>query len=101
MADKNNNNNNPKKVFRCGRITATIWEGQKVIDNTLVNVHTIKIDRSYKAGEEWVNTNYFFAEDLPKVALVASEAYKVLKLWSSDQPNSDKDGVEEQEKDEK
>ena len=99
MAEKNNNN--PKIVFRCGRIEAAIWEGQKVIDNTVVKVHTIRIDRSYKDGEEWVHTNYFFTEDLPKVSLAANEAYKFIRLKSSDQPDSNNNEIEEQEKDEK
>jgi len=44
---------------------------------------------------------HFFAEDLPKVALAASEAYKYLRLQSFDQSNSDDNEIEEEEKDEK
>ena len=90
MTDKKNNH--PAKVFQCGRIKVAIWEGQKVIDNTVVNVHTIKIDRSY-------NTNSFFAEDLPKVVLAANEAYKFLKLKSLETTNSNNDLYTEKEKD--
>jgi len=88
MAEKNNNH--PERVFRCGRIKAAIWKSQKVIDNAIVDVHTIRIDRSYKnEGEDWVHTNSFFVEDLPKVALVANEAYKYLRLKSSENTTSD------------
>lgn len=75
-----NSKNNPIKVFQCGRIKAAIWADSKVIDNTVVEVHSIKIDRSYKDGEEWKHTNAFNAEDLPKVALVANEAYKYVRM---------------------
>lgn len=85
MSDKEKKH--PVKVFQCGRINAAIWEDQKVIDNTIVNVHTIKIDRSYKDGEDWVSTNLFFAEDLLKVALAANEAYKFLKLKTLEKIN--------------
>lgn len=72
--------NDPIKVFQCGLIRAAIWADSTVIDNTIVEVHSIKIDRSYKDGEQWKHTNAFNAEDLPKVALVANEAYKHLRM---------------------
>jgi len=78
MVDKDKNH--PVKAFQCGRIKAAIWKGQKVINNAIVEVHTIKIDRSYKDGEEWKHTNAFFDEDLPKVVVVANEAYKYLRM---------------------
>ena len=47
--------------------------------------YSITIDKAYKDGEEWKHTNSFAAEDLPKVALVAIEAYRYLRLRSSDE----------------
>ena len=74
--------NNPIKVFQCGCVKAAIWTGPKVIDNTVVEVHSIRIDRSYKDkdSDEWKHTNTFNAADLPKVSLVASEAYKYVRM---------------------
>jgi hypothetical protein len=48
----------------------------------LTEVHSIKIDRSYKDKDfdEWKHTNSFNVEDLPKVALVADEVYKYLRM---------------------
>ena len=83
MAEKGTNN--PVKVFQCGRVKAAIWADSKVIDNTVVEVHSIRIDRSFKDGEEWKHTNAFSSEDLPKVALVANEAYKFIRLQSPEQ----------------
>ncbi len=76
--------NKPVKKFRCGPIAANIWTEAKVIESEMVTFHSIKIDKAYKDGEEWKHTNSFSAEDLPKVALVASEAYKFIRLSTSE-----------------
>ncbi len=78
---------NPIKVFSCGSVKAAIWADSRVINNTVVEVHSVRIDRSYKDKDngEWKHTNTFAAEDLPKVALVAIEVYKHLRLRSFDQ----------------
>ena len=74
--------NNPIKVFQCGAVKAAIWTDPKVIDNAVVNVHSIRIDRAYKdkKDNEWKYTSTFYLEDLPKVALVANEAYKYMRM---------------------
>jgi hypothetical protein len=79
--------NNPIKVFQCGAVKAAIWTDSKVIDNAVVNVHSIRIDRAYKdkKDNEWKYTSTFYLEDLPKVSLVANEAYKFIRLRSPDQ----------------
>jgi len=79
--------NNPIKVFQCGAVKASIWIDSKVIDNAVVNVHSIRIDRAYKdkKDNEWKYTSTFYLEDLPKVSLVANEAYKFIRLRSPDQ----------------
>ena len=50
----------------------------------MVNFYSINITKAYKEGEVWKHTNRFSAEDLPKVALVANEAYKYIRLNSTD-----------------
>jgi len=73
-------------VFTCGAVKAAVWADSRVINNTVVEVHSVRIDRSYKGKDsgEWKHTNTFNAEDLPKVALVATEAYKWLRLRSQE-----------------
>ena len=78
---------NPTKVFRCGPVKAAIWSNSRIINDMLAEVHSIQIDRSYKDGEEWKHTNSFNVEDLPKVVLVATEAYKFIRLRESEQDN--------------
>jgi hypothetical protein len=50
-------------------------------------MHSIKVDRSYinKDNDEWKSTNTFNCEDFPKVAVVAMEAYKFIRLQSTKQ----------------
>ena len=73
----------PLRTFRCGSITAAVWSDSRVVNNEIVEMHSIRIDRAYKDGDKWKNTCTFSAEDLPKVALVANEAYKFLRLRPS------------------
>jgi len=83
--------NKPEKRIRCGAISASIWVDRKNMEGKIVEYHSISITKSYKDGDEWKHTNNFNAEDLPKVALVATEAYKFIRLNSSDL-SADSDG---------
>ena len=74
----------PEKRYRCGLISASIWPQGRTVDGKMVKFYSINIDRAYKEGDEWKHSTSFAAEDLPKVALVANEAYKYLRLNSTD-----------------
>ena len=73
----------PEKKFKCGPISASLWAEDKTMENGVVKFYSINITKAYKDGDNWKNTNSFNAEDLPKVALVADEAYKYIRLSSS------------------
>jgi len=53
-----------------------------------VKFYSVTINKAYKEGEEWKHTNSFNIEDLPKVALVATEAYKYIRLRENDSQQS-------------
>lgn len=72
----------PEKKFRCGPVTANIWSSSKCIEGEMVKFYAIKIDKTYPEENDWKHTFSFSAEDLPKVALVANEAYKYIRLIS-------------------
>ena len=74
----------PEKKFKCGPISASIWAEDKTLESGVVKFYSINITKAYKDGDNWKNTNNFNAEDLPKIALVANEAYKYIRLSSSD-----------------
>lgn len=78
----------PVKRFRCGPIAASIWQDSRVHNSQVVTFYSISIDKAYKDGEEWKYTNSFSAEDLPKIALVANEAYKHIRLTSAETDES-------------
>jgi len=63
----------PVKVFRCGAVQAAVWANQRVMDNAVVEVHSVRFSKSYKEGDEWKRTTTFTTEDLPKVALQGRE----------------------------
>jgi len=87
--------NKPVKVFRCGAVQAAIWTNQRVIDNAVVEVHSVRIDKSYKEGQQWKRTTIFAAEDLPKVFIVAMEVYRYLRVRSFDNGACDPDETPE------
>ena len=78
----------PEKKFKCGPISASIWAESKTVEGEMVKFYSININRIYKKNNddndnddgEWKYTNTYQAEDLPKVALVANEAYKYIRL---------------------
>ncbi len=74
----------PEKTFRCGPITAAIWAETKTVNGEMVKFYSTKIDKAYKQDDGWKHTTSFSAEDLPKVALVADEAYKYIRLTSTE-----------------
>ena len=83
--------NTPTKVFRCGAVQAAIWTDHRVIHDAVVKIHSIRITKNYRQGDEWKSTTTFTTEDLPKVAVVATEAYKFLQL-RSEEPADPVDG---------
>ena len=76
--------NKPEKRFKIGPVSASIWPETKVVEGEMVKFYSVSINKAYKAGGEWKHGKSFAVEDLPKVALVANEAYKYIKLSSSD-----------------
>jgi hypothetical protein len=75
----------PVKKFHSGPIVASLWADNKVVNNEMVTVYTISIDKAYKAGDTWKYTKTFVPEDLLKVADAAEKAYRHLRP-TGDQP---------------
>ena len=73
----------PEKKFSCGPISASIWAKTKIVKGDTLKLYSVTINKAYKEDEDWKHTNSFNIEDLPKVALVANEAYKYIKLTST------------------
>ena len=74
--------NEIEKKFNAGAISATVWKNStKAPEGQPQTFNTISIDRRYKDKDgNWKSTSSMRLTDLPKVQLVASEAYKFLAL---------------------
>lgn len=74
-------NKGPKNTYRAGGVSATVWENTANVKGENVVFETVVVERSYKdkAGQ-WQKTNSFRSQDLPKVMLVAQQAYKELVM---------------------
>lgn len=71
----------PEKKFRAGGVVATVWKNtQKNKEGKDFEVYSINVDRTYKDGDEFKQTSSMKVNDLPKLALVANEAYAYLNL---------------------
>ena len=81
----------PIRVIRCGAVQAPIWVDHRVIDDAVVKIHSIRITKNYRQGDERKRTTTFTTEDLPKVAMVATETYRFLRL-RSEEPADRADG---------
>ena len=82
----------PQKKYRVGSIHAAIWMDSRVVRGEMVDIPSIKFTKAYKPkdSEEWKYTDTFDAEDLPKVAMLAHEIYRDLRLTvgNEDKQNS-------------
>ena len=76
----------PEKKFNCGPISVSIWAKTMTVEGDMRKCYSVTIDKTYKEDEDWKHTNSFNIEDLPKVALVTNEAYRYIRLKST---NSD------------
>lgn len=81
----------PIRVIRCGAVQAAIWVDHRVIHDAVVKIHSIRITKNYRQGDEWKSTTTFTTEDLPKVGIVATEAYRFLRL-RTEEPGDRVDG---------
>jgi len=76
----------PIRVTRCGGLKAAVWLSTTNKDGKDVNVPRIRIQKSYKDRNtgEWVNTDWLYLDDLPKVVAVATEAYRHFRVFTRD-----------------
>lgn len=56
----------PKKSFRVGYVTAAVWDND--------TFYTVTLNRSYKDGDEWKNTDGLGAGDLLNAAKALERA---------------------------
>ena len=72
----------PVREIRCWPVKGSAWLNLTIRNDKIVDVPLVKINRSYKDRNtgEWKNVDTFYIEDLPKVAMVATELYRYFHL---------------------
>jgi len=77
-------NTKPIKDFRAGNVQASVWRNEVEKNGQTVVRHSVRIQKQFrKEGGDYENTEYYFPDDLPKLALVAQEAFRFLSLKES------------------
>lgn len=76
----------PIKEFKAGTVRAAIWKEDRQEGDRTAARFSVKIEKRYfdEAGKEWRNTDYFFANDLPRLRLVAERAFEFIVLHESE-----------------
>lgn len=62
--------NHPVAKFRCGGVTATVWQNEYSTPENTFSTQTVAISRSYKTKEEWKTSNSYKIGDLQKLRRV-------------------------------
>lgn len=75
----------PTKEFRAGTVKAAVWKEQREENGRSSVCYSVKIEKRYydEGSKEWRNTDYFFANDLPRLRLVAERAFEFIVLNGS------------------
>ena len=77
----------PVKEFRAGTVRAAVWRNEdKVGDRTVIR-HSVRIEKRFhdKKKDEWRTSDYLFANDLPRLCLVAERAFEYITLHESEE----------------
>ena len=79
------NNSKPVKKFRVGGgITSAIFRNEKEVDGQTVVRLSAQIKKQFRKEEgTWHETNVYFPEDLPKLALVVAKSFEYISLKES------------------
>lgn len=81
---------NPKKRFKCGGVTAAVWENEQATNDGTFTVESVTFSRRYKKSDgEWDSTSSFRKNDLPKLQVVCQQAYEFL---NAKQPQTQSSG---------
>jgi hypothetical protein len=76
----------PVKVFRAGGISAAIFEREVKQDGRNVIQHSVQFEKRYydRNARDFKDSGSYFPNDLPKLELVARNAFEFIMLTESD-----------------
>jgi len=77
-------NEKPVKSFRAGLLEASVWRQEVVQDGQTVIRHSVRIQKQFRNKEgDYQDTDYFFRDELPRLAMLANKAYEYIALQES------------------
>ena len=84
----------PEKEFRAGTVKVAIWRNETEQDSRTVVQHSVRLQKRYRdQSGEWKDSDYLFANDLPRARLVIDKAYEYIVLKESDDQEGETEGV--------
>jgi len=77
-------NSKPIKSFSAGSIQASIWRKETQQDGQTVVRYSVRIQKQYKNDKgEWLNSDYYFPEELAKLESVVRKAFDFISVKES------------------
>ena len=71
----------PIKDFRCGPVQASAWRNEVHKNGRTVVRHSVRVQKQFRKEDgSYETTDYYFVDELPKLALVANKAYEFIAL---------------------
>jgi hypothetical protein len=77
----------PIKEFRVGGISSSVWCNETEQDGRIMRRHSVRLKKRYRDRRtgEWKDSDYLFADDLPRARLVLDKAYEYVVLKESEE----------------
>lgn len=77
----NGSGSRPEKKFQAGGVVASVWVNTRSFNGQPQEIKSVSLERRYKdSSGEWKSSTSFSINELPKVLVVAAQAYSYLVL---------------------
>ncbi len=76
----------PVKEFRAGPVKVAIWQNEAEQNGQPVIRHSVRIGKRYYDRQQnaWLDSEYFFVNDLPRLRMLVEKAFEFIALKESD-----------------
>ena len=86
----------PKKRFRCGGVSASVWENEQTTSDGTFTIESVTFSRRYRKSDgQWDSVSSFRKNDLPKLEVVCRKAYEFLNTKETEQELKTEGAAEE------
>lgn len=91
------NHQKPVREFRAGRVTASVWKSESIIDGRSVVQWSTKIRKAYwdEASHAWKTTDNYFPSDLVDLLIMTRHALDFIRLRERAPEEQPADGADE------